>query len=150
MDTQELLAKIQGKTEVVEHKEDLGVLNVNVAKEKIRETIIYLKDELGFDLMNFMTALDLKENNNIEIIYRLYSNATDDKVVVRVKLDRNTPEIDTVCDVFRTAEMMEREVFEMFGVKFINHPDLRRLLLPDGVEKPLLKDFEHPDHNPMQ
>ena len=67
-------------------------------------------------------------------------------MVVKIKLDSKKPEVETVSDIWRTAEFHEREVFEMFGVHFINHPDLRLLILPDGWEgkNPLLKDFEDP------
>jgi len=65
--------------------------------------------------------------------------------VIKSKLDRATPMIDTVCDIWRTAEFHEREVFEMFGVEFKNHPDLRKLILPeDWVGYPLRKDYDDP------
>ena len=64
--------------------------------------------------------------------------------MIKSKLDRNQPVIATVCDTWRAAELLEREVYEMFGVEFTNHPDLRLLILPDGWEgkNPLRKDFE--------
>jgi len=62
-----------------------------------------------------------------------------------VKLDRNNAEIETVTDIWRTAEFHEREVYDLFGVRFLNHPDLRRLILTDDFEGyPLRKDFEDP------
>ena len=66
--------------------------------------------------------------------------------VVKVKLDRENPVIDTVSDRWRTAEFHEREVYELFGVNFQGHPDLRLLILPDGWEgkNPLRKDFDDP------
>jgi NADH:ubiquinone oxidoreductase subunit C len=64
---------------------------------------------------------------------------------VKVKLDHVTPEIETVSDIWRTAEFHEREVFDLFGVWFLHHPDLRRLLLTDDwVGYPLRKDYEDP------
>jgi NADH:ubiquinone oxidoreductase subunit C len=66
-------------------------------------------------------------------------------VVIKVNLDREHPVIDTVSDIWRTAEFHEREVFELFGVVFSHHPDLRKLILPDDFEGfPLRKDFEDP------
>ncbi|MFM7901069.1 MAG: NADH-quinone oxidoreductase subunit C, partial [Bacteroidota bacterium] len=66
-------------------------------------------------------------------------------VVFKVKLDRTQPEADTVCDIWRTAEFHEREVFELFGVDFKGHPDLRKLILPDDWQGfPLRKDYEDP------
>jgi NADH:ubiquinone oxidoreductase subunit C len=64
---------------------------------------------------------------------------------VKVKLDRNNAEIETVSDSWRTADFHEREVYDLFGVRFLNHPDLRRLILTDDFEGyPLRKDFEDP------
>jgi NADH:ubiquinone oxidoreductase subunit C len=64
---------------------------------------------------------------------------------VKAKLDAANPEVETVCDIWRTAEFHEREVFELFGVTFLNHPDLRRLILTDDFEGfPLRKNFEDP------
>jgi NADH:ubiquinone oxidoreductase subunit C len=66
-------------------------------------------------------------------------------LVIKADLDRNTPVIHTVADVWRTADFHEREVFEMYGVDFTNHPDLRKLILPDDwVGYPMRKDFEDP------
>lgn len=66
-------------------------------------------------------------------------------MVVKVNLNRDLPEIDTVSDIWRTAEFHEREVFELFGVQFRNHPDLRKLILTDDfIGYPLRKDFEDP------
>ena len=80
------------------------------------------------------------------MVYHLSSTTYRHNFVVKVKIDRNKPVIDTVCDIWRTAEFHEREVFELFGVHFNGHPDLRLLILPDGWEGkyPLRKDFEDP------
>ncbi len=145
MDYQQLLSKIKDKINILQAREDLGILNINIEKKQIREVIKFLKDELKFNHLNFLTAIDLIDNNQIEVVYRLYSYETKEKIVVRVKLERQKPEIETISDIFRTAEWHERETYEMFGVKFLNHPDLRKLLLPDEIEMPLRKDFFHPD-----
>jgi NADH:ubiquinone oxidoreductase subunit C len=64
---------------------------------------------------------------------------------VKVKIDRSVPEIETVSDIWRTAEFHEREVYDLFGVNFIHHPDLRRLFLTDEWKGwPLRKDYEDP------
>jgi NADH:ubiquinone oxidoreductase subunit C len=66
-------------------------------------------------------------------------------LTVKVKLDRSNPEIETVNQIWRTAELNEREVYDLFGVKFLHHPDLRRILLTDDWEGwPLRKDYEDP------
>jgi NADH-quinone oxidoreductase subunit C len=67
-----------------------------------------------------------------------------------VALGRDSARLDTVSDIYRTAEWHEREAAEMFGISFTGHPDPRKLLLPDEIEgHPLRKDFSHPDMNPL-
>jgi len=78
------------------------------------------------------------------MVYHLNSTTFRHHLVIKIKLDRNDPKIETVSDIWRTAEFNEREAYEMFGVYFIDHPDLRLLILPDGWEgrNPMRKDFE--------
>jgi NADH:ubiquinone oxidoreductase subunit C len=95
-----------------------------------------------FDYLFCLTCIDWK--THLTMVYFLSSTKFRHNIEVKSKLDRNNPEIETVSNIWRTAELHEREVYEMFGVKFLNHPDLRLLILPDGWEgkKPMLKDFE--------
>jgi NADH:ubiquinone oxidoreductase subunit C len=79
------------------------------------------------------------------MVYHLSSTTHRHTIVFKINLDRINPVIDTVCDIWRTAEFHEREVFELFGVHFHQHPDLRKLILTDDfVGYPLRKDFEDP------
>ena len=79
------------------------------------------------------------------MVYHLSSTRYRHNIVVKSKLDRNQPVIETVCNIWKTAEFLEREVYELFGVQFLNHPDLRKLILTDDFEGyPLRKDFEDP------
>ena len=102
------------------------------------------KPELNFDYMFCQTCVDWK--THLTMVYHLESTRYRHQVVVKIQLDRNKPEIETVSHIWRTAEFHEREIYEMFGVNFLNHPDLRLLILPDGWEgkNPLRKDFEDP------
>jgi NADH-quinone oxidoreductase subunit C len=99
---------------------------------------------LQFNFLFCLTCVDWK--THLTMVYHLRSTIHRHEIVVKAKLDRTDPEIETVSHIWRTAEFHEREVYEMFGVKFLNHPDLRLLILPDGWEgkKPMLKDFEDP------
>ena len=99
---------------------------------------------LQFDYLFCLTCIDWK--THLTMVYHLESTTFRHILVVKSKLDRNRPEIETVSHTWRTAEFHEREVFELFGVNFLNHPDLRLLILPDGWEGkfPLRKDFEDP------
>lgn len=100
--------------------------------------------DLHFDYLFCLTCIDWK--THLTMVYHLSSTRHRHNLVVKVKLDRNRPEITTVSSIWRTAEFHEREVYEMFGVNFLQHPDLRLLILPDGWEgkNPLRKDFEDP------
>lgn len=145
MNYQEILEKIKTKVEPVYSKEDLGVLNAEIKPSDIRVVLTFLKEELSFDWLSFITAIDWIANDSIEVIYQLFSNATKDKAVIRVKLERNKPEVETVSDIYKTAEWHERETAEMFGIKFLNHPYPNRLLTIDGMDNPLRKDFKCDD-----
>ena len=101
-------------------------------------------DSLHFDFLFCLTCIDWK--THLTMVYHLRSTNFLHNIVVKAKLNRDKPEIESVSQIWRTAEFHEREVYEMFGVDFLNHPDLRLLILPDGWEgkNPLRKDFEDP------
>jgi NADH/F420H2 dehydrogenase subunit C len=98
--------------------------------------------ELKLDFLFSLTALDWPEC--LEVIYHLRSSAFEHEIVLRVKTEgRENPEVPTVCAIWPTAEFHEREVFDLFGVRFKGHPDLRRIFLEDDwVGYPLRKDYE--------
>lgn len=102
------------------------------------------EEALFFNYLFCLTCVDWK--THLTMVYHLSSTKYRHNMVVKVKLDRNKPEVETVSHIWRTAEFHEREVYEMFGVNFLNHPDLRLLILPDGWEgkNPLRKDFDDP------
>ena len=106
--------------------------------------ILRNKSELNFDYLFCQTCVDWK--THLTMVYHFESTKYRHQVVLKIQLDRNKPEIETVSHIWRTAEFHEREIYEMFGVNFLNHPDLRLLILPDGWEgkNPLRKDFEDP------
>ncbi len=99
---------------------------------------------LAFDYLFCLTCVDFK--TQLTMVYHLTSTKHRHILVVKVKLDPKQPEVETVSAIWRTAEFHEREVYEMFGVNFLHHPDLRLLILPDGWEgkNPLRKDYEDP------
>jgi NADH:ubiquinone oxidoreductase subunit C len=101
-------------------------------------------EQLYFDYLFCLTCIDWK--THLTVTYHLTSTRYRHNMVVRANLDRNTPQIETVSNIWKTADFHEREVYEMFGVDFLNHPDLRLLILPDGWEGkfPMRKDFEDP------
>ena len=100
------------------------------------------EDSLKFDFLFCVTCIDWK--THLTMVYHLRSTEFRHDIVVKVILDRDIPEIQSVSDIWKTAIFHERECYEMFGVNFLNHPDLRLLILPDGWEgkNPMRKDFE--------
>lgn len=82
----------------------------------------------------------------MELVYNLYSIPYNHHIAIKVALDRNAPSVRTLSDIWRTANWHEREAFDLFGINFTDHPDLRRILLPADWEGfPLRKDYQHQD-----
>lgn len=112
--------------------------------EKLHEVAKVLKEtpRAKMDYLFCLTAADRKDG--FHVIYHLTSSEFSHSVVLRVVLaDRVNPTISTVSDIWRAAEYYEREVFDLFGIRFENHPDLRRLFLDDDwVGYPLRKDYK--------
>ena len=119
-------------------------LNVSIDPNNWKSLAEQMKiGPLNMNYLFCLTCVDWK--THLTMVYHLSSTDHRQVVVIKANLDRNNPEIETVCNIWRTAEFHEREVFEMFGVRFLNHPDLRRLILTDDFEGwPMRKDFEDP------
>jgi NADH-quinone oxidoreductase subunit C len=102
-----------------------------------------LTADLKFDYLFCITCVDWK--THLTMVYHLTSTLYRHIIVVKSKVDRTNPEIETVSDIWRTAEFHEREIYDLFGVKIINHPDLRRLFMAEDWKGwPLRKDYEDP------
>ena len=126
----------------LEETKDFVVLRVN--KNDILETSRKLKDsrETAFDFLFCETAADLK--SSIEVLYHLSSNFLRHDLLIKVKLeDRNAPELESVYSIWKAADLFECEIYDLMGVRFINHPNLRRLFLGDEwIGFPLRKDYK--------
>ena len=115
---------------------------------EIEEVSKFLKTDadLHMDYLECLTGVDYPDDEQIRVIYHVYSYAKKHRIVMKCFLDREDPALPTLCDVWRTANWQEREAFDLLGVLFDGHPDLRRLLLPDDWEgHPLRKDYEEAD-----
>jgi NADH-quinone oxidoreductase subunit C len=124
----------------------IGWLNINIEPAKWPGFAKKIKSTPGldFDYLFCLTCIDWPAKSNLQMVYHLESTVHRHIIVVKSLLNRANPEIETVSNIWRTAEFHEREVYELFGVNFLHHPDLRLLILPDGWEgkNPLRKDFE--------
>ncbi|MCM8816916.1 MAG: NADH-quinone oxidoreductase subunit C [Candidatus Omnitrophica bacterium] len=115
---------------------------VSVAPEKLIETLKILKDDFGFYHLSTISGLD--KITGFEVLYHLANSFVS--LTVRVQIDRAKPEIISICEVIPGAILYEREIQDMFGIKVINIPDSRPLVLPDDWpegEYPLRKDWNY-------
>ncbi len=124
-------------------EEESQFLNITVTPEHLHQLMKDLKSntETQFDYLFCLSGVDWGEE--LGVVYHLESTAHRHIVVVKVKTaDRENPVLDSVWDIWRTAEFHEREVFDFFGITFTNHPNLKRLFLTeDWVGFPLRKDY---------
>ncbi len=146
MDTGELKINITELLATATFDETGEWLNITVAAGEWITLAQQLRQQehLQFDYLFCLTCIDWK--TNLAMVYHLSSTVFRHNIVIKVVLDHAVPEIGTVSHIWKTAEFLEREVYEMFGVNFLHHPDLRLLILPDGWEgkNPMRKDFEDP------
>lgn len=121
---------------------------VDVEGARVAEVCAFLRDEkdLAFDCLSNLTGVDRKEDERIEVDYNTFSYAHRHQLTLRTTTPRLEAALPTACDVWPAANWLERECFDLLGVRFIGHPDLRRILMPeDWVGHPLRKDFVEPD-----
>ena len=141
-----LVRKLKGKfgDAIAEASEFLGQLSIAVAPERIVEVCAALRDddETPFNYLSDLTCVHYPDNRSapFQIVYNLYSISKNERV--RLNVDTNGQGVESVTSVWPSADWLEREVFDLFGVVFHNHPDLRRILLPPDWEgHPLRKDY---------
>ena len=114
----------------------------------IADACQYLKHDpdLAFDALGNLSGVDYPKENAIQVVYHLYSYRHRHSIVLKVNANRDGPVVQSVTRVWRAANWLEREVFDLLGVEFDGHPDLRRLLMPeDWPGHPLRKDFVEPE-----
>jgi NADH-quinone oxidoreductase subunit C len=119
----------------------------HVRSDRIVEVATFLRDdpETRFERLECMTGVDWPEKGQIQLVYHLHSYLLRHRFVVKCALDRAVPTIATVTGVWAGANWHEREAFDLLGVHFEGHPDLRRLLMPDDwIGFPLRKDYVEP------
>ena len=120
----------------------LGQNFLVVTSDAVIEVLEFLKLELDFDFLADLTAVHYpKEEQQFEVVYTLYSYARNERLRIKTRI-KDGERAATATGVFPTSNWMEREVFDMFGIEFSGHPDMRRMLLPDEwTGHPLRKDY---------
>ena len=123
-------------------KFDRDELTVDVARENLLAALRALKGG-GWERLGDVTAVDRHPSEpRFEIIYHLASVSMKQRLRLKVRLSGDAAEVESATQVYRSANWYEREVFDLFGVKFLNHPDMRRIMMPDEWEgHPLRKDY---------
>ncbi len=129
--------EIQAKTEF------RGETTYTIASGDLREIAKFCRDELSFDYLLDITSIDnYGEEPRFEIVYHLYSMPHAVHLRVKLKVPEEADAVDTISDIWPTANWHEREAYDMMGIKFNGHPDLRRILMWEGYPYfPLQKDF---------
>lgn len=131
---------------------------------KIDKVCLFLRDneDLKFESLMSLSGVDdyngekvpdddeseVIQGGTLSIYYHLYSISINHKITLKVSTERENPEVVSVESVWRTADWHEREVFDLFGIKFLMHPDLRRILMPEDWDAgyPLRKDYKNPEY----
>ena len=121
-----------------------GQTSLIVAAEHIQDCCRRLRDDFGFDMLSEETAVDYwpQQSPRFHIVYFLYSIEKNARIGLRVPLDGNAPSLPSIETVYPNANWHERELWDMFGIQFEGHSDLRRILMPyDWEGHPLRKDY---------
>jgi NADH-quinone oxidoreductase subunit C len=121
---------------------EFGETTLVVDPARAKELLRFLKAERGFNYLVDVSSAHWPDEGRIDVVYQVRSLSSREQVRVRVPLPVEDPSIETVCDVWRTANWLEREVYDLMGVQFLGHPDLRRIMLPEDFEgNPLRKEY---------
>jgi len=143
MDNATLKDRILGMVPGAEFQETKQFLTFVIPAGQMHDLALRLKNDadLAFDYLFCLSGVDYVKY--LEVVYHLESTAHKHQLVLKVRTeDRENGAVDTVCDIWRTAELHEREVYDLLGVKFNHHPDLRRFFLEEGWKgHPLRKDY---------
>ena len=124
-------------------KFDRNELTLEIAPAKIVSVCGFLKYDQKFVRLSAVTGVDrYPAEPRFEVVYHLHSIERNERLRLKCRLPGADPTIESVCSVWRGANWYERETFDLFGIKFTNHPDLRRIMMPDDWEgHPLRKDY---------
>ncbi|MGD0898028.1 MAG: NADH-quinone oxidoreductase subunit C [Thermoguttaceae bacterium] len=146
MSTEETIAAVRAAFGDLSTSEFRGQTRIVVPAADAHGLLALLKDKQGFDLLVDVTCVDYLHyrgaRDRFGLVYLLANTRTNERITVRVMLNDPEPAIRSVVDLWEGANWLEREVWDMFGICFIGHPDLRRILLPEEFAAfPLRKDY---------
>jgi len=154
--SKQVVEKLKGKfgnlvLDTVEHR---GETSIRVERAEIVAVCTFLRDDCGYNFLSDLCGVDyLGRTPRFEVVYNMYNLTNKTRLRVKVDVDGHDPRVDTVSGVWSTANWHERECWDLLGIAFNNHPDLRRILMPvDWQGHPLRKDYPllGPDREPYQ
>ncbi len=129
----------------IEFSDVNGTPALYVDKDNIIDVCRILKEDESLKFNSLVDAVSVdwfRKKNRFEMIYNLVSIDNNERLFIKIKLESRNPEMQSLTAVWRSADWYEREAFDMMGINFINHPDLRRMYMPEDYEyHPLRKDF---------
>lgn len=122
--------------------------SIKVSGDKIHDVCAYLKDELKFESLSCISGVDFPKIPAYAVVYHLFSYTHKLMIALKVTLPRQDGvSVPTITDLYKGANWLERETYDMFGIEFKGHPDHRRILCPDDWQGfPLRKDYKTPDY----
>lgn len=125
-------------------------------KTFLHTLLLFIKNSLNYEFLmdifaiDYLRLMDENHNKRFKVVYNLYNFDRNHRFFIEIPLDENELELDSVVDLWDSANWFEREIYDMFGVKFKNHPDLRRILMYEGFEgHPLRKDYPIDKRQPI-
>ncbi|MCH8291987.1 NADH-quinone oxidoreductase subunit C [Candidatus Poribacteria bacterium] len=151
MTSQEIYTRLKEKfgESILSLEEVVGDSYILVIPEAIADAGRYLAEDeaLAFDSLMCLSGVDLNvKDTDLAVVYHLYSMTHRHKVVLKTLVPKEDPHVPSVEQIWKTAQWHEREVYDLYGIIFENHSDLRRILLPDDWEGyPLRKDYQEPE-----
>lgn len=120
-----------------------GDTYIRIESDSLLDVAGYLKREMNFIYLSDIIGVDrYTTDERFEIIYNIVSLRDGDRIFLKVRCEEENPEIESVAGIWKAANWFEREVYDMFGIRFLNHPDLRRIYMPEDFRYfPLRKEF---------
>ena len=143
MNLEEAASKLQDKFEIVQRTDFRGETSLELALGQIEEACKFAKEQLGFNFLSDLSSVDnFGDEPRYEVVYELYSLELNIHLRLKTRVSEDDLEVPSVAHLWATANWHEREVYDMMGIRFSGHPDLRRILMWEGYPYyPLRKDF---------
>lgn len=140
--------------QIIDTHDQCGDDTVIVKRDKLHEMVEFLRDdeELSFEMLTDLTGVDMLgvREPRFEVVYHFYSLSKGHRLRVKVPLEEDDPKCASIMDLYKAAYWQEREAFDLYGIVFEGHPDLRRILLyPEFEGHPLRKDYEMEERQPL-